>query len=237
MTVPLESFPRCAICGSPNTALRNRYKHGDTKVDLFYCLDCESLCSPTAKPWTVEWHHKVAERNRGFARKLFAELAIDKPFLLDIGCGTGTLISVATELGGGGVGFDTDASAVEAGKAEGYDLRCQLWDSTVETPVPSLITCIMVLEHLHQPIPLMKEMAIAAKKYGCPIFISVPWFNRNWWPHLSKKPVDGQFHPLRGPRIHVTHFSFKGFEKIMKRLGAQELQHVKAGWEGFLVRF
>lgn len=241
MIETLTAFPPCPVCASGNTALRARFASEKFDVSLYYCLDCESFASPDATPWksgpAVDWHNSVEARNRGFARELFDAVGIDRPVLLDIGCGTGTLIGVAAERGGGGIGFDTDASAVEAGRAKGLDLHCRLWTPAEDTPAPTLITCIMVLEHLHQPRPLMRDMAAAARRHGCPVFVSVPWFERAWWPYLQRSPSAEGFHPLRDPHIHVTHFSARGFRAAMESFGATEFRWIGGGWSGFLVGF
>jgi SAM-dependent methyltransferase len=237
MPLPL---PPCPVCTSRLTAWRGQYRQGEITVDLFYCLDCESFASPSATPLmrstALGWHLSVEDRNLGFADALFASLGIAAPVLLDIGCGTGTLVKKARMLGGGGTGFDIDAISVEYGRSIGLDLRSELW--TPDTPVerPTLITCIMVLEHIHQPRALLRDLVAASRKYDAPLFVSVPWFERSWWRYLTLPDTGEGFHPLRFPADHVTHFSKAGFEKVAREFGANDLHFITSHWSGFVVR-
>lgn len=241
MTLP--PFPPCVLCASENTAFRGRYAHrGDQNdmVDLFYCLDCQSFASPRATPTTGEealnWHLSVEERNTGYGKALFKKLEISKPKILDVGCGIGTLINVAKSMGGDGVGFDTDKSATDYGQTQGLDVRCEMWDLSTPVPAPNLITCIMVLEHIHWPRPLLHDLVQAAAKYDAKLFISVPWFNKNWWHYLSEPLEQGKFHALEAPRNHVTHMSHQGFERTIQSFGAKKFERINSlGWEGYLI--
>jgi SAM-dependent methyltransferase len=230
----------CPVCAGPYMA--HVRKIFDT--DLFACLECLSFCSPFAKPHppakNYDWHLKVADRNAGWARELFKHL--DPTYVLEVGSGIGTTIRVAKEQGGDGVGFDLNAPACEYGRDVGLlDLRAEMWSR--QTPLkrpPTSILCIMVLEHIHQPRPLLEELVRAGAEHSCPVFVSVPWFNKNWWPHLLTDPQPGapvSDHPLAQPTAHVTHFSRLGFELACKSFGAKATEALNAGgWRGFVVR-
>ncbi len=232
--------PRCAICDSSKAELIGIYSERGTSVDLLYCADCESFCSPDAPMQpvsdSISWHLKVKERNQGFSLDLLQKIGIDKPILLDIGCGIGTLIDTARTLGGGGVGYELNAACVNYGIDHGLDLRRELWDIGSVHPKPSLITCVMVLEHLHHPRDLLRDLVLASKKYDAPLYISVPWFNERWWHFLDEPVTPGVSHPLSNPAVHVSHFSYFGFEKVVRSFGAEELTLVRCGWPGFIVR-
>lgn len=239
MLAPSDSKTRCAICDSARTRLNGQYLQGKEVVDLFYCLDCESFSSPFAKPrpvsTSIAWHLSVRSRNQGFARELFDNLGISKPKLLDIGCDIGTLIETATEMGGGGCGFELNPACVEHGRSRGLDLRCEFW--SVDTPVepPTLITCIMVLEHIHQPRPLLHDLIRAGQRWHAPVFVSVPWFDRRWWSYLNTPVTAGTFHPLAEPGVHVSHFSSRTFERVAQEMGAGPMRLVRGAWTGFVI--
>ena len=238
----MKATPPCPICESSHTLFAAALPDGPDRpaVDLFFCIACRSAASPWAEPIrphsALPWHIQVAERNAGYSYSLFHDLGVGCPVVLDIGCGTGTLIEAARSLGGGGVGFDVDAASCSYGRARGLDLRAELWRPTSVIPAVNLITCIMVLEHLHQPRQLLGELIAASAFHRCPLFVAVPFFTRGWWRYLAE-PVGAEFHPFRDPRIHVSHFSPEGFERAANALGAQSVKPLlgRMGWPGYLV--
>jgi SAM-dependent methyltransferase len=233
----------CPVCAAPYTAYVKVVKG----VELFACLQCLSFFSPFApqQPPRDEskWHISVAERNVAWARELFKKL--DPGYVLEIGTGIGTVLRAAREAGGDGVGFDIDSASIEYGRSElGLDLRAEYWTCNTELPIkPTCILCIMVLEHIHQPRELLGDLMRASKQANCPLFVSVPWFNHNWWPYLLSDASSGSFqvgssfHPLAQPDVHVTHFSHAGFKAACRDFGATEFEQLTAGgWTGFVVR-
>ena len=236
----LSDMPNCPICESVKTEVIGIYSERGTPVELFYCADCESFSSPFAPVQpvseSISWHLKVQERNRGFSLDVLEKIGIEKPVVLDVGCGIGTLIETATRLGGGGIGYELNRACVDFGRDSGLDLRCELWGIDSVHPKPTLITCVMVLEHIHQPRHLLRDLVLASKKYDAPLFISVPWFNERWWTFLDEAVAPGTLNPLGSPAVHVSHFSYFGFEKVVRSFGATELTLVRGGWPGFLVK-
>ena len=229
----------CPICASGNVRSIGQFYHHKELVDLYFCFDCEGVTSPFAKPrgvgTQVDWHLKVQDRNRGWAASLLDGIGIERPRVLDIGCGIGTLLECARERGGGGTGFELNAACVEYGRKSGLDLRCEYWTLDTQVPPPTLITCIMVLEHIHQPRPLLRALVEAGQKYGAPVFISVPWFTKHHWSHVSAPVDEDPQHMFRVPADHVTHFSMAGFERVARSFGATEVRLIKVGWYGMLV--
>jgi hypothetical protein len=228
---------RCPVCNGPYMTHLRKVRD----VDVFACLECLSFCSPFAPPRPTgrkaDWHISVAERNLGWARELFKK--IDPSYVVEVGAGIGTVLRAAREKGGDGVGFDLNVAAVEYGRRVfDLDLRTELWSRATQIRrKPSCILCIMVLEHIHQPRPLLEELVRAGTDSDCPVFISVPWFEKRWWPHLITDPMASEFHPFEQPAVHVTHFSKIGFESACKSFGAKSIEPITAGgWSGFVVR-
>ncbi len=232
----------CVVCTSPHMLWVRALDDGPGRpaVDLYFCVACRSAASPQAEPVpshsALQWHLGVTERNTRYALNLFGDLGISRPMVLDIGCGSGTLLDTARSLGGGGVGFDIDAPACAHGRARGLDLRAELWRPDTPLPAVNLITCIMVLEHLHQPRALLGELLAAARHHACPLFVAVPFLVPEWWRYLHE-PLGEDFHPFRQPRVHVTHFSPEGLETAARQLGAVRCQpmYQRADWPGFLL--
>jgi 2-polyprenyl-3-methyl-5-hydroxy-6-metoxy-1,4-benzoquinol methylase len=213
-------------------------------VDLYYCMECESFSSPfaptIASPHTqVNWHKSVLERNLAWSADLLSqlkEIGVRGP-IVDVGCGIGSLLLAARNFGMSGVGYDLDVPACQYGREQfDLDLRGENW-SLETSPDFELISCISVLEHIHQPRDLIAQMIHAAKERKATVFLSVPFLNRDWWRFLhTDSGTSG--HVFEYPHVHVTHFSHKGMETVCRQFGASSLEMVRVarGWVGFLIR-
>ena len=240
MTVRLPA--ECPVCQSPYMALARRIKTARAgEVDLFYCMECESFCSPFAPEIngpTLNHHKQVFERNQEFTTRFMAAVLthIKPRHIVDVGSGIGSfLYAVREQYHIDGVGFDLDIEACNYGRERyGLDLRGEAWTSKTSVGNVDLITCIMVLEHLKWPRPLLAELIESARRHKCHLFVSVPWFNRTWWKHLQDPLASGS--PIEAPWVHVTHFSELGFVKVCQALGAKDLQRVSGvPWPGYLM--
>jgi len=238
--LPAPPPAACPICAGPGARSIGQFYQDEYLEDLYFCLDCESATFPFSRPKVmpedVVWHLKVRERNIGFAEELFRKIGIETPQILDIGCGIGTLIEAAKLRGGGGIGFELNEACVHYGKERGRDLRHQQWTAQMDVGQPNLITCIMVLEHIYQPRPLLEDLAKASLAFNAPVFISVPWFNKNHWPTMAQPVEDLPNHPFRCPGVHVTHFSMDGFKDVCRSFGMKDFQLIRGGWTGFLIQ-
>lgn len=212
-------------------------------VELFYCMECESFSSPFSPPVAnppteVNWHKTVLDRNLKWSDELLSKLS-DKGVtgpMVDIGCGIGSLLEGAKRRGISGIGFDLDVEACAYGReAFGLDLRGELW-SRDKTGHFGLISCISVLEHVHQPRALITEMIQTARDYGAHAYLSVPLINRDWWRFLHTDNLTPG-HMFEVPHAHVTHFSNLGMRTLLEQLGVQNVDVVSVdkGWVGYLV--
>jgi SAM-dependent methyltransferase len=166
----------CVVCGSPYVAYVRHVTNISLKKDLalFHCMECKSFVNPSgyipderAHESELLFHIKVEERNNQRSEWLFDYLMEAYPTvssILEIGCGTGTLIKVAKERGYGAVGFDINKPAIEYGRKKfNVDLRAKFW--TTESKVKfNMIICIMVLEHLEDPRPCLTKWQTLRKK-------------------------------------------------------------------------
>lgn len=153
VTSPLP-YPACRICYSPLTAhirdVRLRYLKGT--APLFYCIDCESLTFPNVfnEPDAMlqehaQWHVSVEERNTRWSNNLLNAVLRRRPVasIIEVGCATGTLLSVAKSRGIEGVGFDLNRHAVRIGRQRhSLDLRDTLWTANTLAEKWDLVCCI-----------------------------------------------------------------------------------------------
>jgi len=227
---PRPIKPReCPVCAAPYMALFDVLNATpERSVDLYVCLACQSFSSPltaeNSSASQVEWHKRIFDRNLGFADALFdcVEHQFGKPHgVLDIGCGAGALIKAAENRSIRGVGYDLDEESCAFGReTHGLDLRGETWSPSMDVGEIDLITCIMVLEHIHFPRPLMNALLTEAEARSCPLFISVPFVEKVWWPHLlNDTTADGN--PFQQPHVNVTHFSRSGMRTAFEQMGAR----------------
>lgn len=187
----------------------------------------------------LQWGIGVAERNRDAAKRLLDKLAANGASLasvLEVGCGIGTLLTVARSRGSKVTGFDVNALAISYAKDNNtLDAHSQLWSSTTKTDNISLFLCISVLEHIAEPRPLIRELCQAALLHRASLFISVPFFDNHHRPFLSDPDPHLPGTPFFDNDVHVTHFSRSGLETALRREGLHHLTFIEAGlWNGFL---
>jgi 2-polyprenyl-3-methyl-5-hydroxy-6-metoxy-1,4-benzoquinol methylase len=97
--------------------------------------------------------------------------------VLDIGCGNGSLALPVASLGYQVVGVDVDAGSIEHAREINTfpNARFEAVDGDGFDPGErfDLVICSEVLEHLHEPLPLIRTIARAMKDDGLAI-ITVP---------------------------------------------------------------
>lgn len=110
-----------------------------------------------------------------FSKKSVLEL-IEKGTVLDIGCGDGMLLEYLKDKGFDCFGIDISSEAIRIAKSRGVD--CEQADITdklrFEDSSFDNVILTDVLEHLFQPLEVLKESHRVSKEN---IFISVPNFS------------------------------------------------------------
>lgn len=249
MNVNLE-LSECPVCGKRYMTYLTRKKTIRTKRDLplYACLWCQSFSNPSGYVEdeaqlrkALEWHKNVAERNETASHNLFKVLqAKDVKFsrILEIGSGTGTLLKVAKEYGATGIGYEVNPLTQPYAKdVNDVDVRAELWNKSTPTGPFDLLVCIMVLEHIDTPRPLIKDMVEACLDNNAALFISVPFVDRNRWHFLHDPDPRSKNSPFFDQDVHVTHYSRIGMEIVLKEFGMTSIDWVNQGlWHGILAR-
>ena len=117
------------------------------------------------------------------------ELAsLPKGALMDVGCGNGNLLSLATKLGWQAMGLEIDPAAVRAARNQGLDVLEGTYERLSEfSQLFDCIVCSHVLEHLHNPQDMLIKLRDALKRGGT-LLLSLPnatsalryHFGENW---------------------------------------------------------
>lgn len=218
-------------------------------VPLYMCMECGSMSnasdyveSDEQLERDLQWNISVEERNKVATKQLFATLrtaGLDPKSVLEIGCGTGLLLSEAAKSGIRTLGFDINRHAVTYGRSTyGCDIRNEYWNAeTVKDPY-ELVLSISVLEHISEPRGLLSEISKYCTTYGSSAFISVPFVDKEKWHFLLDTNPSNPGTPFFDNDVHVTHFSSNGMEQCLHEFGAKKTSFLKAGlWHGFLCNF
>lgn len=133
--------------------------------------------------------------------------------LLDAGCGSGSFVRVASQLGYQAVGLDFDAEAVARGRAAGLDIRQGSLPGTgLEPSSFDYITISHVLEHLHDPVGTLREFMDLLKPGGC------LWITQPNLGSCGFKEFGAAWRGLEPPR-HLTLFDAPGLQRLLGSLG------------------
>lgn len=166
---------------------------------------------------------------------IFARLVGDAGSVLDIGCGTGRLLSFlqATKPRLDTFGLDVSHRAIEIARQRGCN--CEVADATVSdfrlTRKYDYIVLSEVLEHLPNPEQLLINVKGSFTKG---LLISIP--NIGYYPHRLRLlagsfPIHSQWHPAE----HLRYWTVRDFREWTSNLGFT-LEHVEAS-NGFPVLY
>jgi methionine biosynthesis protein MetW len=99
--------------------------------------------------------------------------------VLDLGCGDGLLFELLGNTIERGVGLDISPEAVRKATEKGFDARLHSFDDPLpfEDSAFDYVVLLDVLEHVYDPVLLLKEAARVSKQFvivGVPNFSSLP---------------------------------------------------------------
>jgi 2-polyprenyl-3-methyl-5-hydroxy-6-metoxy-1,4-benzoquinol methylase len=151
--------------------------------------------------------------------------------VLEIGCGAGLMLAAFKRRGWRVLGIERNEAAAEIGR---HSLHVEIVSSPVETlPLGAqfdLIIMFQVLEHVRDPIALLKECAKRLSPKGYMV-ANVPNFS-SWQSKFAK----AEWFHLDVPR-HLNHFTPQTLEATLERAGLKLAQmsfaspeHDPYGW-------
>lgn len=179
---PNRLFMRCPVCNSadlrPTSAIL-------LEGPLLKCPSCEhflSSCTPkqhedalwkwdTASgtnpdPKSVARYRKVAARRLKTSIRLL-KTDSQRPHLLDVGCSSGSLLSVAANMGLAVSGVEPATVAAEAAKNAGFDVHAgYLHEAAYPDGHFDIVTLFEIVEHLSDPSALIAECRRVLKVGG-----------------------------------------------------------------------
>jgi SAM-dependent methyltransferase len=181
----------------------------------------------------LHWHIEQIPRIRDDSKKSLELILKYHPSaknLLDIGCGIGTTLCIASDLGLKVQGIEPNPHAVKYAKenlpfkfVEGYfgpgSVSCTF----------DIIILDMVLEHVPELRALIKEIFKALNPGGI-LFLSVPnrkgGILRILYSMINRSGYKSLF---SDNDVHINHFSRKSIDILLEQHGGRILHEVKAG--------
>jgi 2-polyprenyl-3-methyl-5-hydroxy-6-metoxy-1,4-benzoquinol methylase len=148
---------------------------------------------------------------------------VNKPgaVLFDIGCGGGYFVDLAQKAGYTAKGVDIDPSAVESGRKRGLELYCcELHQLSLDAESVDVITLWDCIEHVRNPIELMREITRILKSDG---FVLIQSPNNLLWSILVKSKIK-QVDPFEMVAwTHIYHWTPKSLRNILLQSGIRKV--------------
>lgn len=138
---------------------------------------------------------------------------LPKGLLVDVGCGNGDKLALAHRLGWRTLGLELDTAAAQTAQARGLDVRQGGYtELACLTEQADCIVCSHVLEHVHQPLQMLRLLRAALKPEGT-LLLSTP----NSQSHL-REHYGRYWRGLEAPR-HLAIASHDWLKKHLQALG------------------
>jgi len=142
----------------------------------------------------------------------------------DVGCGGGFLVEVAAEHGWQAEGLEVSSSAVEFGRARGLSLqRGTLGEVQPEQGVHDLVMMMEVIEHVREPVTLLRQVAALLRPGGA-LYLTTPN-----WGSLTRRFVGEDWAPIG--RDHLLYFTPSLLRKALVSAGLLPIRVTSANVE------
>ncbi len=234
----------CPVCGQDLAAPVAEFPFNDYRAPaitiLHGCINCGSahFKHESRNFSSLNWHRKVFDRNTQWSANLYTTLMsrVNMHSVIDIGCGIGTWLKYAESHNSLCLGYDTGEDSIHYGIREfSLKLRARPFfsnDPDALSAKATLLTCIMVFEHLSEPRALAKEIANYCQITGAKVFISVPFFNNyGFLKYDNSSPEYNIFNDVGG---HVVYYSDRGMIRMFADYGPIHEATLPGFWRGML---
>ncbi len=137
----------------------------------------------------------------------------EKGRMLDVGCGDGSVLKLAQELGWNAEGVDVDAQAVDTARRKGLSVRLgRLAEQRYPDESFDLVLMNHVIEHVHDPLGTLREIR-RLLRVGGTLAVTTP--NAGSWGHRHFGPNWLGLHPPQ----HLQIFTGNGLATLARRAG------------------
>jgi 2-polyprenyl-3-methyl-5-hydroxy-6-metoxy-1,4-benzoquinol methylase len=137
----------------------------------------------------------------------------NKGRMLDVGCGDGSIVKLAKDLGWDAEGLDFDPQAVETARREGLSIRAgKLEEQSYPEGAFDFVHMSHVIEHVHNPLVVLREVRRVLRPGGLLVAMTP---NADSWGHRHFGPDWAALDPPR----HLHIFNADTLAALTKRTG------------------
>ncbi len=214
----------------------------DVETNVVRCTSCGCFYTkptliPQGNPYNLDsaddyfrQHDSVNKISQGESLADFAEKMLGKPGrILEIGCGRGELLVGAINRGWQAYGVEMTENFAQVAMSNGINVEissvenCSSLDQSYD-----VILLAAVLEHLYQPMEILRRISSALNKGGL-LFIDVPneasltMKAGNWYQRIRGRDWTINLSPTFSP-YHVVGFSPATLQKALNMSGFKIIQ-------------
>lgn len=214
----------CPVCTSSHTEIGLRKSLPEGLLVLLTCAECSHafIQDPPAtfEAHRYEYYAKLLERGREerhteLNAQRYSELLnqwkrSSPGRLLDVGCGDGHLVRVATESGWEAEGIDLSESAIRVASAWGA--RCRVldfFDRSLEAQSYDVLHMAELIEHVPAPGQFLARAEQLLKPGGL-LYLTTPNF-----ASVSRHMLGADWSPIHFE--HLSYFSPRSLSKLISR--------------------
>ena len=156
-------------------------------------------------------------RKRANAQFRYLEKPRPDQKLLDVGCGNGDYLAIASEAGWKVKGVEPDPKAVEIARSRGLEVvQGGIGEVSTDREQFDVITMSHVIEHVHDPVHFVKQAYECLKPSGI-LYIDTPNIEG-----MGAKRYGENWRGIESPR-HLVLFSGLGLRTVLKKAGFKGL--------------
>jgi 2-polyprenyl-3-methyl-5-hydroxy-6-metoxy-1,4-benzoquinol methylase len=233
------SEERCYLCGSYQHITRPGSVRDNSNIEIFECSDCSLVFLSTLDHLSEDHYEQSGMHDDGlfdidewlketktddFRRFNFVKEKLTNKNLLDFGCGVGGFLGLAKSVANKVVGVELERRLKKSFKERALNVFPDLTTAQNENDRYNLITAFHVVEHLPNPINILKELALLLEDNG-ELIIEVPSSEDALLTLYNCKP----FQKFTYWSQHLFLFNTKTLTELAKQAGLKVnwLKHIQ----------